>query len=91
MIKRGLIKEEILTAYNDFSYALSRDEIIEAINDNGTSFATSDELAALYAFDASTDNQCEEERIAHLEILIENRAKFNFANALEIANHLASE
>jgi hypothetical protein len=84
-------KEQILTAYNNFSYALSRDEVIEAINNDGTSFATNYELAGLYAFDAAENKKCEEELIAHLTILEQNGAKFDFKSALRFANHLASE
>lgn len=94
------MENQIIRVSNLLNKATSTEEVVRIINNNGleanlsddelTSFdenMTKEELAAQYAYNAMMDSDYQEEENieAHLEILKEEGANFDFSTALENA------
>lgn len=67
--------------------AQSLDQVVAVINGGGTSSFNNEEIAAQYAWDAAEDNgegMSTEEIEAHLDVLVEAGAEFDYQEALEV-------
>ena len=67
------------------------EQLVQFINDEFNSDATAEQQAGEYALVALQDDFSTEEIEAHLDILSENGAIFNFQDAVEWANKLYLE
>lgn len=77
-----------------FSNPTTLAAIVECINNGGSAMSSVEEIAGYYAWDAATDNldsdnDCEQltgtDFEAHLDVLVENGAQFDYSAALDNA------